>query len=304
METLLSLLVEPLSHEFMRRALFMSVLVGVVCSIFSCFLVLKGWSLMGDAVSHAILPGLAIASILAIPLSVGAFASGLLCALATGFLERNSRVKEDAVLGIVFSGMFAFGLVMFSKIETDLHLLHVLFGNILGITPRDMAEASAIAVLCIHVMLAKRRDLLVHCFDPAHASVIGLPVRRLHFGFLVLLAMTIVAALKAVGIILVVAMLIAPGAIGLLLARRFDHMLAVAVSASVFSCVAGVLLSYHLDTATAPLIVVIEAMLFMGALLASKWSAWRKRGGLDPKGALSLSARPFAASVSPRQSKG
>ena len=277
METLHSLFVEPLAHDFMQRALWVSILVGTVCSVFSCFLVLKGWSLMGDAVSHAILPGLAIAYVLAIPIAVGAFFSGLFCALATGYLKRNSRVKEDAVMGIVFSGMFAFGLVLLTKIETDLHLLHVLFGNVLGITPRDMTEASVIAALCTVVMLVKRRDLLVQCFDPAHAGVIGLPVRTLHFGFLILLALTIVAALKAVGIILVVAMLIAPGAIGFLLANTFDRMLMAATGASLFSCVAGVLMSYRFDMATAPLIVVIEALLFLGALLATKLSRYRKR---------------------------
>lgn len=300
MEALLWLLAEPLSHEFMRRALFMSILVGVVCSLFSCFLVLKGWSLMGDAVSHAILPGLAIAYLLAVPLGIGAFLSGLLCALATGYLKQNSRVKEDAVLGIVFSGMFAFGLVMFTKIETELHLLHVLFGNILGITPRDMIEASVIAVLCIVVMLAKRRDLFLHCFDPAHASVIGLPVRRLHVGFLILLALTIVAALKAAGIILVIAMLIAPGAIGFLLARTFDRMLLIAVGASVLSCIAGVLISYHFDTATAPLIVVMEAVLFLCALLATKLCTLRTARSLSPHEVRSLAARLFAASIDPR----
>ena len=283
METLYALLAEPLAHDFMQRALLMSILVGVVCSVFSCFLVLKGWSLMGDAVSHAILPGLAIAYILAIPLAIGAFFSGLLCALATGYLKRNSRVKEDAVMGIVFSGMFAFGLVLFTKIETDLHLLHLLFGNVLGITARDMAEASVIAVVCTVAMLAKRRDLLAQCFDPAHAGVIGLPVQLLHFGFLILLALTIVAALKAVGIILVIAMLIAPGAIGFLLASTFDRMLMVAIVASVFSCVAGVLMSYHFDTATAPLIVVIEALLFLSALLVTKLSQDKKRCLLRPR---------------------
>ena len=277
METLFSFVAEPLAHDFMQRALLMSVLVSVVCSVFSCFLVLKGWSLMGDAVSHAILPGLAFAYLLSIPLAVGAFFSGLFCAVAVGFLKQNSRVKEDAVMGIVFSGMFAFGLVVFTKIETELHLLHVLFGNVLGITPRDMAEAGVIAVVCTVIMLAKRRDLSLHCFDPVHASVVGLPVRLLHFGFLILLALTIVAALKAVGIILVVAMLVAPGAIGLLLARTFDGMLMVAVCASLFSCVTGVLVSYHLDTATAPLIVVIEALLFAVPVLMAKVPAFRKR---------------------------
>lgn len=270
MDSLIALIAEPLGQEFMRRALLMTVLVAVACSVFSCFLILKGWSLMGDAVSHAVLPGLVLAHLLALPLAVGAFVSGLFCTLAVGYLKDNCRVKEDAVMGVVFSGLFGLGLVGFTKIETDVHLLHVLFGNVLGILPRDLAEASIIAVLSTLVMVAKRRDFVVHCFDPVHARVIGLPVRLLHFGLLILLALTIVAALKAVGIILVIAVLIAPGAIGFLLAKRFDRMMAIAVGSAVFACFAGVILSYHLDTATAPLIVVILGLLFVMALLKVK----------------------------------
>ncbi|MBI1327870.1 MAG: iron chelate uptake ABC transporter family permease subunit [Alphaproteobacteria bacterium] len=269
MDSLLAFFTEPLAHEFMQRALLMSVIIASVCSIFSCFLVLKGWSLMGDAVSHAVLPGLALAFVAGIPLAIGAFIAGLFCALATGYLKENSRVKEDAVMGIVFSGMFALGLVLITKIETDVHLLHVLFGNILGITQRDLIEAGIIALLCAVIMLVKRKDLMLYCFDPVHAGTIGLPVRLLHFGLLILLALTIVSALKAAGIILVVAMLIAPGAIGFLLARSFDHMLAIALAASLFSCISGTILSYHFDTATAPLIVVIQAFLFLLALLGT-----------------------------------
>ena len=270
MDSLVNALIEPLTHEFMLRALMMAVLIAIVCSIFSCFLILKGWSLMGDAVSHAVLPGLAFAYMLGLHAATGAFIAGLLCALATGFLKENSRIKEDAVMGIVFSGMFALGLVMLSKIETDVHLLHVLFGNVLGIQYGDLLEAGSIAVLCSIIMLAKRKDFMLLCFDPAHASVLGLPVKWLHFGLLIMLSLTIVSSLKAAGIILVIAMLIAPGAIGFLLSRSFDKMLIVAVSASVFSAVAGTLLSFHLDAATAPLIVVIQAILFVIALLLGK----------------------------------
>ncbi|MGQ0527205.1 MAG: metal ABC transporter permease [Alphaproteobacteria bacterium] len=270
MDSIFAFFTEPLAHEFMQRALLMSLLIAIVCSIFSCFLVLKGWSLMGDAVSHAVLPGLAIAFVAGVPLALGAFAAGLLCALATGYLKENSRVKEDAVMGIVFSGMFAFGLVLLTRIETDVHLLHILFGNVLGITQADLIEAGSIAVICSVIMLVKRRDLMLYCFDPAHAGVIGLPVRFLHFGLLTLLALTIVSSLKAAGIILVIAMLIAPGAIGFLLTRSFDRMLMVAVGASVFSCVTGTILSFHIDAATAPLIVVIQSGLFVIALIAGK----------------------------------
>ncbi len=269
-DTLLALITEPLAHEFMQRALLVSILIGTVCSIFSCFLVLKGWSLMGDAVSHAVLPGLALAFVIGIPLSIGAFIAGLFCALATGYIKDNSRVKEDAVMGIVFSGLFALGLVMLTKIETDVHLLHVLFGNILGISSQDVIEAGTIAILCSLIMLIKRRDFMLYCFDPAHASVIGLRVRFLHFGLLILLALTIVSSLKAAGIILVISMLIAPGATGFMLTKSFDRMLIIAMSVSIFSCITGTLMSFHLDVATAPLIVVIQAALFIMAVFVGR----------------------------------
>lgn len=259
-------LIAPLSHEFMQRGLVVAVLVGVVCAVLSCFLILKGWSLMGDAVSHAVLPGIVLAQVAGLPLAAGAFVAGLGCAVSIGYLKENSRVKEDTVMGIVFSGMFALGLVMFVKVDSDQHLLHVLFGNMLGVRWEDIAETAAIAVPTIAVMLAKRRDFLLLTFDPAHARAIGLPVRWLNFGLLMLLALTIVAALKAVGIILVVAMLIAPGAIGFLTTRRFDAMLAVAITAATVSSVIGTILSFHLDGATGPCIVVVQAVFFLIAL--------------------------------------
>ncbi len=209
----------------MQRALIVSVMVGAVCAVLSCYLVLKGWSLMGDAISHAVLPGIVIAFLLGLPLALGAFAAGLSCALATGYLKENSRVKEDTVMGIVFSGMFGFGLVIFTKVDTDQHLSHILFGNVLGVSARDLVETAIIAGFTLAVMLLKRRDFLLYCFDVNHARAIGLPVRVLHYGLLILLSMTIVAALKAVGIILVIAMLVAPGAIAYLLTDSFERML-------------------------------------------------------------------------------
>ncbi|MGQ3283576.1 metal ABC transporter permease [Bosea sp. (in: a-proteobacteria)] len=250
----------------MQRGLLVAVIVGVVCAVLSCFLILKGWSLMGDAVSHAVLPGIVLAQILGLPLAAGAFVAGLSCSLAIGYLKENSRVKEDTVMGIVFSGMFALGLVMFVKVESDQHLLHILFGNMLGVRWTDIAETAAIALPTVAIMLAKRKDFLLVAFDAAHARAIGLPVRWLNFGLLMLLALTIVAALKAVGIILVVAMLIAPGAIGFLTTRRFDAMLAVAVAVATVSSVIGTILSYHLDGSTGPCIVVVQAVFFLAAL--------------------------------------
>lgn len=276
MDNLISFVTEPLAYDFMQRALIVSLFVGISCATFSCFLVLKGWSLVGDAVSHAVLPGLALATIFHFPLSIGAFIAGLFCALTTGFLKNNSRVKEDAVMGIVFSGMFAAGLVLMTSIETDIHILHILFGNILGVDPADMFEIAVIATLCTCIMFLKRRDLMLYCFDTGHARAIGIPVKSLYFLLLLLLALTIVSALKAAGIILVVAMLIAPGATAFLLSRRFDAMLAIAVTVSVFSCSVGTLLSFHLDLATAPLIVVIQAALF---LLAFASAAGTQRQG-------------------------
>jgi len=270
MDNVLTFLTEPLMHDFMQRALLISILIGTVCSIFSCFLILKGWSLMGDAVSHAVLPGIAIAYVIGIPLAIGAFFAGIFCALTTGFIKESSRIKEDAVMGIVFSGMFALGLILLTQIETDVHLLHVLFGNILGINHVDFIEAGAIAISCSIIMLVKRKDLMLYCFDPAQANIIGLPIRVLHFGLLALLSLTIVSALKAAGVILVIAMLIAPGATGFLLTHSFDKMLIVAILSSVFSCILGTIISFHIDAATAPLIVVIQSALFTLSLLANK----------------------------------
>jgi manganese/iron transport system permease protein len=257
----------PLAYPFMQRALVVSILVGAVCAVLSCYMVLKGWSLMGDAISHAVLPGIVIAFVLGLPLAVGAFAAGLSCALLTGYLKENSRVKEDTVMGIVFSGMFGFGLVLFTKVETDQHLNHILFGNVLGVTWGDLAETGLIAAGTLLVVLAKRRDLLLYCFDPNHARAIGLPVRALHYGLLILLSLTIVAALKAVGIILVIAMLVAPGAIAYLLTDSFERMLAIAAAVAIASSALGTIVSFHIDGATGACIVLIQMLVFVAAFV-------------------------------------
>jgi manganese/iron transport system permease protein len=251
----------------MHRALIVSLIVAAVCAVLSCYLVLKGWSLMGDAISHAVLPGLVIAYVLGLPLALGAFAAGLSCATLTGYLKDNSRVKEDTVMGIVFSGMFGFGLVIFTKVETELHLLHILFGNVLGVTQRDLVEAAVIAGGTLLVVLIKRRDLLLYCFDPNHARSIGLPVAWLHYGLLILLSLTIVASLKAVGIILVVAMLIAPGATAYLLTDSFERMLVIATAVALTSAALGTLVSFHIDGATGACIVLIQSLFFALAFL-------------------------------------
>ena len=267
MTALLDIVTVPLSYPFMQRALVVSLLVAAVCAVLSCYLVLKGWSLMGDAISHAVLPGIVVAYILNIPLAIGAFVAGLSCALLTGYLKENSRIKEDTVMGIVFSGMFGFGLVIFTKVETDQHLNHILFGNVLGVTWRDLIETAIVAGGTLLIVLMKRRDLLLYCFDPNHARSIGMPVRVLHYGLLVLLSLTIVASLKAVGIILVIAMLIGPGATAYLLTDSFERMLAIASGAALLSAALGTIVSFHIDGATGACIVLVQALIFVMAFL-------------------------------------
>jgi manganese/iron transport system permease protein len=267
MSAVIDWFVVPLSYPFMQRALAVAILVGAVCAVLSCYLVLKGWSLMGDAVSHAVLPGIVIGYVIGLPLAVGAFIAGLTCAILIGYLKESSRVKEDTVMGVVFSGMFGFGLVIFTKVETEQHLLHILFGNMLGVTWQDLIETAVIAGGTLAIVLVKRRDLLLYCFDPNHARAIGLPVGLLHYGLLVLLSLTIVASLKAVGIILVIAMLVAPGAIAYLLTDRFERMLAIAVAVAVGSSALGTLVSFHIDGATGACIVLVQACVFVLAFL-------------------------------------
>jgi manganese/iron transport system permease protein len=278
MDALYAFFVEPLTYDFMQRALIVAILVGAVSAVLSCFLVLKGWSLMGDAISHAVLPGIVIAYVIGLPIAIGAFVAGLFAAVSTGYLKDNSRIKEDTAMGIVFTGMFAVGLVLFSRIETDQHLSHILFGDMLGVTWQDLIETAVIALGTLLIVLAKRRDFLLYAFDPQHARAIGLPVKLLHYGLLALLSITIVASLKAVGIILVVAMLIAPGAIGFLLAERFEAMLAIAMTVAIASGVLGTLISFSINGATGPCIVLIQSAVFLVALLFAPGSGLlRKR---------------------------
>jgi manganese/iron transport system permease protein len=259
----------------MQQAFVIAVLVAIPMALLSSFLVLKGWSLMGDAISHSVLPGIVLAYIAGLPLAVGAFGAGMVCALATGFLKENSRVKEDTVMGVVFSGMFGLGIVLYTKIETDVHLDHILFGDMLGVSWRDVAESGVIAAIAGGAIMIFRRDLLVHAFDPQHARAIGLPVRLLHYGLLSILSLTIVGALKAVGIIIAIAMLIAPGAIAFLLTDRFDRMLMLAVAIAAAASFLGVYLSFFLDSAPAPTIVLLMSMTFVAAFFISRRKAAR-----------------------------
>lgn len=253
----------PLTIPLIQRAILAAMATGIVCALLSCFLVLKGWSLMGDAISHAVLPGIVLAFLAGIPIIIGAFLSGLFCSVATGYIKQNSRIKEDTVMGIVFSGMFAFGLVLFSKVDTSQHLNHILFGSVLGTSYDELKQIILISAIVSIIIIVKRRDLMLYCFDPVQARVVGLPVRLLHYGLLSILALTIVGSLKAAGVILVIAMLIAPGITAFLMTKRFEKMLIIALLVSVFSTVVGTLISYHLDASTSACIVILQAAIFV-----------------------------------------
>ncbi|MBR0558068.1 metal ABC transporter permease [Ciceribacter sp. L1K23] len=267
MNETLELLLLPFQLPFMLSAFAVTLMIAVPMALLSCYLVLKGWSLMGDAVSHAVLPGVVVAYVIGMPLAIGAFVAGLTCALMTGYIKENSRIKEDTVLGIVFSGMFALGLVMFVKVESDVHLDHILFGDMLGILPSDLVETGLITLAATLFLLVLRKDLLAHAFDSQHARAIGLPVRLLHYGLLAILSLTVVGALKAVGIILSVAMLVAPGAIAFLITRRFQTMLMAAVLVGTSATFFGIYFSFLIDSAPAPTIVLLMTGMFIIAFI-------------------------------------
>lgn len=260
-------LLAPFQFPFMRDAFLIALIIAPPTAMLSCFLVLKGWALMGDAVSHAILPGVVLAYLLNLPLIVGAFVAGMGCALLTGYLDENSRVKRDTIMGVVFSGMFAAGMILFVAFPTDAHLDHILFGNILGIGRGDLLTSGTIAAVVCAVLGLKWRDFLLHAFDPVQAQTSGLNTGWLHYGLLAILSLTVVATLAAAGLILAVALLVTPGAIAFLLTRSFGRMLAVSVAVCLGSMVAGVWLSFHLDSAPAPTIVLVLTALFLAAFV-------------------------------------
>ncbi|CAN7696094.1 metal ABC transporter permease [Rhizobium sp. LjRoot98] len=271
----LDMLLAVFEFAFMRNALLISVLVAIPTAMLSCFLVLKGWSLMGDAISHAVFPGVVISYIVGLPFAVGAFAAGMSCALLTGYLKENSRIKQDTVMGVVFSGMFGLGLVLYVKIQSDVHLDHILFGDMLGIGWPDILQTGLIALVTTGILAVKWRDFLLHAFDPAQAKAVGLRVNWLHYGLLALLSLTIVGALKAVGLILAIAMLIAPGAIAFLITRTMGRMLVVAVFVATVASFSGVYLSFFIDSAPAPTIVLLMTIIFIATFIWSSWKAAR-----------------------------
>jgi len=257
----------PFRFGFMQNAFLISILVSVPTALLSCFLVMKGWALMGDAVSHAVLPGIVLAYILGLPLIIGAFAAGMTCAVATGYLANNSRVKQDTVMGVVFSGMFGLGIVLHVSVETEMHLDHILFGNMLGVDATELWTAGIISAGVGLMLALKWRDWLLHSFDPAQAQASGLWVGWLHYGMLTALSLTIVATLSAVGLILAIGLLIAPGAIAFLLVRQFKTMLWVAVAVCMSAMLLGTYASFFIDSAPAPTIILILTAMFIAAFI-------------------------------------
>jgi manganese/iron transport system permease protein len=257
----------PFQFGFMQNAFLIGIMVAVPTALLSCFLVMKGWALMGDAVSHAILPGIVLAYIFGFPLLIGAFLAGMLCALMTGFLTTNSRVKQDTVMGVVFSGMFGVGIVLYVSIKTDLHLDHILFGHLLGVNGNDLFLTAAIAVPVSLILMLKWKDLMLHSFDAMQAKASGLSVGILHYGLLTMISLGVVATLAATGLILAIGLLIAPGAIAFLLTRRFAYMLWLAVGISVSAMIMGIYLSFFINSAPAPTVILILTFWFMMAFI-------------------------------------
>jgi manganese transport system permease protein len=274
---LINWFIDPLQFGFMVKAIAVSALVGVICSALSCFMILKGWALMGDAVSHAVLPGVVLAYLLNIPLAIGAFVFGVGSVIAIGFIQSHTRIKEDTVIGIIFTGLFALGIVLISKIKSSVDLGHILFGNVLGIADSDIIQTVIIGTITLITLAILRKDLVLFCFDPTHARSIGLNTNFLYYVLLSLLSLTAVAGLQTVGIILVVAMLITPGATAYLLSDRFDHMLLIAMTSGMFSGVMGTYISYHLDASTGGCIVVLQTVIFLVAMIfAPKYGLFKQ----------------------------
>ena len=262
-ETLLT----PLEYDYMLKAIAVSGLIGGVCAFLSCFITLKGWSLMGDALSHSVVPGVAVAYALGWPFAAGAFGTGLLAAAGMAFVKTKTRLREDAVIGVVFTAFFALGLFLISIRPSSVDLRTIVFGNILGISDPDIVQVAIISAVTLAVLGLKWRDLRLFCFDANQARAIGLNVTVLHYLLLTLLSATAVAALQTVGACLVVAMLVTPGATAYLLTDRFERMIGLATAMGVGTSLVGAYASYFFDGSTGGCIVTLQSLLFILALV-------------------------------------
>ena len=263
----MSELLIPFAYEYMLKAMFISALVGGVCAFLSAFLMLKGWSLMGDALAHSVVPGVAAAYMLHLPYAVGAFLTGLLAAGGMAFVRQVTTLREDAVIGIVFTAFFAAGLLMVSINPVSVNIQSIVLGNILAIDDEDAIQVAIISVVSLAVLLARWKDLMLVFFDETHARAIGLSPVRLRIMFFMLLAACTVAALQTVGACLVIAMVVTPGATAYLLTDRFGRLLGISVGMGAATSFIGAYLSYFLDGATGGVIVVLQTLVFLAAFV-------------------------------------
>lgn len=277
-------LTEPFGYQYMLNAMWVSAMVGGLCAFLSCYLMLKGWSLIGDALSHSIVPGVAGAYMLSLPFSLGAFLSGGLAAGSMLFLNQRSRLKEDAIIGLIFSSFFGIGLFMVSLNPMSVNIQTIILGNVLAIAPEDIVQLAIIGAVSLLILLLKWKDLMVTFFDENHARSIGLHPARLKLLFFTLLSVSTVAALQTVGAFLVICLVVTPGATAWLLTDRFPRLLMIAVAIGSVTSFFGAWLSYWLDGATGGIIVVLQTLLFLLAfvfapkhgLLANRRRARRK----------------------------
>ncbi|MFD2183184.1 metal ABC transporter permease [Rhodoplanes azumiensis] len=267
MDTLVAELLVPFGYDYMRKAIWVSALVGGTCAVLSSYLMLKGWSLMGDALGHSIVPGVAIAAIFGAPFAAGAFAAGLLASLAMVVVRQKSRLREDAVIGLVFTTLFALGLLIASLRPTAVSIQTIVLGNVLAIADEDVVQIVIIAAVSLLVMAVVWKDMMVTFFDEAHARSIGLRVGALKIVFFTLLSACTVAALQAVGACLVIAMVVTPGATAYLLTDRFGRLIAISVALGVTTSAIGAYLSYFLDGATGGVIVTLQTLVFLAAFV-------------------------------------
>lgn len=277
--TLIDLLLEPFAFEFMVRAMIATTIAAVVCAVLSCWLVLIGWSLMGDAVAHSVLPGVVLAYLLGAPFALGALVFGVLAVLLIGLVRDTSRVKEDAAIGIVFTSLFALGLVLISVVPSQIDLGHIVFGNVLGVSLGDLAQIAILGGVALVILVVKRRDLTLYAFDPSHAHSIGISPRVLSALLLGLLALTAVVSLQIVGVVLVVALLIIPGATAHLLTDSMGRMLVIAPIMAASCSLIGIYASFFLDVAPGGAVVLVNAVLFALVYLFApvRGVVWRGR---------------------------
>ncbi len=280
--SILELLWEPLQYDFMVRALVVTLIAAIACALLSCWLVLVGWSLMGDAVAHAVLPGVVLAYILGAPFAIGALVFGLLAVTLIGAIRDTSHVKEDAAIGIVFTTLFALGLVLVSVTPSNVDLQHIVFGNVLGVTTGELVQIAGLATIAVAVLLVKRRDFTLYAFDPGHARAMGLSPRLLGSILLGVLAVTAVVALQVVGVVLVVALLIIPGATAHLLTDRFGRMLILAPAISSVCSIVGLYLSYWMDVSSGGMVVLVQGSVFAVVLVARRLKTGRVSWRLKP----------------------